>query len=117
MLKLSSEHPIKSRKLGKLKDLWNGEHKGFVRYAVIATAVFVVWVVFFGSDNLVRWLQARRELHRQNRQIEWYKKEIATMDEQIRTLSTDRDTLETYARGNFRFAAPGDDVYIENEKQ
>ena len=35
------------------------------------------------------------------------------MDEQIRTLSTDRDTLEEYARENFHFAAPGDDVYVE----
>ena len=34
------------------------------------------------------------------------------MDKQIRMLSTDRDTLEEFARERFRFAAPDDDVYI-----
>ena len=99
--------------MGKLKDLWNGENRGFVRYAVIATAAVLVWILFLGDDNLVRWIRARIELRQQSRQIEWYKREIAGMDQQIQTLSTDRDTLEEYARENFHFAAPGDDVYIE----
>lgn len=99
--------------MGKLRDLWNGEHKGFVRYAVVLTAVILLWVVFFGDDNLIRLGKAYSELNDQNRQIEKYKREIAEMDEQVRTLSTDRDTLEAYARENFHFAAPGDDVYIE----
>ena len=99
--------------MGKLKELWNGEHKNFVRYATGATAVFLLWILFLGDDNMVRWLKARREIRRQDRQIERYRQDIAAMDEQIRTLSTDRDTLEAYARENFRFAEPGDDVYIE----
>lgn len=98
--------------MGKWKDIWNGEHKGFVRYAVISTAVFLLWIVFLGDDNLLRLVKAYSELNSQNGQIERYKKEIAVMDKQIRTLSTDRDTLETYARENFHFAAPGDDVYL-----
>ena len=35
------------------------------------------------------------------------------MDRQIQMLSNDRDTLEEFARENFHFAAPGDDVYID----
>ena len=99
--------------MGKLKDIWNGENRGFIRYATIATALVLDWVLFLGDDNLVRWMRARLELRQQNRQIEWYKQEIRRMDEQIQTLSTDRDTLEEYARENFHFAAPGDDVYVE----
>ena len=99
--------------MGKLKDIWNGENRGFIRYSTIATALVLVWVLFLGADNLVRWMRARLELRQQNRQIEWYKQEIRRMDEQIQTLSTDRDTLEEYARENFHFAAPGDDVYVE----
>lgn len=99
--------------MGKMRDLWNGEHKGFVRYAVVTTIAFLLWIVFFGNDNLIRLGKAYSELNSQNRQIEKYKREIAAMDEQVRTLSTDRDTLEAYARENFHFAAPGDDVYIE----
>lgn len=101
--------------MGKLKDLWNGENRGFVRYAVIATGLVLVWVAFFSDDSILRWAKARLELRQQNRQIEWYKREIAAMDEQVRTLSTDRDTLEEYAREYFHFAEPGDDVYIERQ--
>ncbi|MBO6081650.1 MAG: septum formation initiator family protein [Bacteroidales bacterium] len=99
--------------MGKLKDLWNGENRGFVRYAVVATAIVLVWILFLGDDNLVRWMKARIELRQQNRQIEMYRRDIAEMDQQIQTLSTDRDTLEEYARERFHFAEPGDDVYVE----
>lgn len=30
----------------------------------------------------------------------------------IRQIRTDRDTLEKFAREQFRFAAPGEDVYV-----
>ena len=99
--------------MGKLKDLWNGENRGFVRYAVVATAIVLVWILFLGDDNLVRWMKARIELRQQNRQIEMYRRDIAEMDKQIQTRSTDRDTLEEYARERFHFAEPGDDVYVE----
>ena len=99
--------------MGKLRDLWFGEHKGFVRYATVATVIAMLYIVFFAQDSIVRWMKAKNEIRRQDRQIEWYQQEIAAMDEQIRTLSTDRDTLERYARENFHFAAPGDDVYLE----
>ena len=39
-------------------------------------------------------------------------KEIEEMDSQIKGLSTNKDSLERYARENFGFAEPGDDVYI-----
>lgn len=55
------------------------------------------------------------ELRQQRRQIEIYNREISEMDKQIRMLSTDRDTLEDFARERFRFAAPDDDVYILGE--
>ena len=39
------------------------------------------------------------------------------MEEKINGLTTSKDSLEEYARENFNFAEPGDDVYIlEAEK-
>jgi len=98
--------------LGKVKDIWNGRHKGFVRYATVITALALIYALFFSDDNLLRWCKAGIELRRQRRQIERYQEEIKSMDERIKTLSTDRDSLEQYARENFNFAEPGDDVYL-----
>ena len=43
---------------------------------------------------------------------EKYNKEILEMDSQIHGLTSDKDSLERYARENFGFAEPGDDVYV-----
>ena len=103
--------------MGKIKDIWNGEHRSFVRYAVYATAVFVVLVGFVNQDNIVRWIKADIELKQQARQIERYQKEIDEMDRKIQMISNDRDTLERFAREHFGFAKDGDDVYVIEKKQ
>ena len=96
--------------MGKIKDIWNGEHRSFVRYAVYATAVFVVLVGFVNQDNIVRWIKADVELKQQRRQIERYQQEIDEMDRKIQMISNDRDTLERFAREHFGFTKDGDDV-------
>ena len=42
----------------------------------------------------------------------WLKREIEEMDREIQNLRNNPDTLETFARETYHFAAPGDDVYI-----
>ena len=103
--------------MGKIKDIWNGEHRSFVRYAVYATAVFVVLVGFVNQDNIVRWIKSDVELKQQRRQIERYQQEIDEMDRKIQMISNDRDTLERFAREHFGFTKYGDDVYIIEKKQ
>jgi cell division protein FtsB len=102
--------------MGRFKDLWNGPHKGFWRFVVIVTAIFIVWVGFVRHDNLVRWGKAKIELRTQNRRIEALQKEIDEMDSAINSLSDDKDTLERFARERFHFAEPGDNVYIDEGK-
>jgi len=101
--------------MGKLKDMWNGEHSSFVRYAVFATAAFVILMCFVTQDNVVRWIKAGVEIRQQERQIELYQKEIDQMDRRIRMISNDRDSLETFARENFNFATPGEEVFLDPE--
>jgi len=67
------------------------------------------------KDSLVRWAKAGIEIRQQEKQIEMYQTEIDKMDAQIKMLSNDRDTLESFARENFGFAKPGDDVYVEEK--
>lgn len=107
--------------MGKIREMWNGPHRSFIRYATFATGLFLLIVGFFGEDNLVRWAKAGIELRQQQRQIEFYKTEIADMEKRLQKLSTDVDSLEEFARYRFHFAAPDDDVYLlgtpEYEKQ
>ena len=94
------------------KELWNGENKTPVRIATVATVLILAFALFFSPSSVVLWIQAGRQLRQEKRQIEILSAEIRSMDKEIEMLSNDRDTLEEFARRNFGFAAPGDDVYI-----
>ena len=110
--------------MGKFKYIWdkdkdgsNAEKRSFVRYAIVATAVFIILVGFLNKNNLVRWIRSGIEIQQQERQIKEYEADIKDMEEKINGLTTSKDSLEEYARENFNFAEPGDDVYIlEDEK-
>lgn len=103
----------------KFKDIWNPdkdgsrkEQRSFLRFAIIATALFVVFL-FIKKDNVIRWIDAGFTLRRQERQIEALTTDNQRLDNEINRLSTNRDSLERYARETYHFAEPGDDVYIQ----
>lgn len=105
--------------MGKFKDLWdrkldgkNAERRSFVRYAIFATGIFIITVGFVNQNNIARWVKAGFEIRRQEALIEKYSAEIKDMDRQIHGLTCDKDSLEQFARENFGFAEPGDDVYV-----
>ena len=100
------------------KNLWDRdkdgsrkEQRSFLRYAIVATALFLVFMLV-KKEGIITWVQAGFNLRRQRRQIELYQQENAELDKKIRMMKDNRDTLERYAREQFYFAEPGDDVYI-----
>ena len=98
--------------MNKLSNIFKGEHKNFRIFVAFSTAVFVfIWIVGPGN-TWIHWAKAGLEIKRQERQIKEYQLEIEKMDKTVNMLKTDRDTLEKFAREQFHFAAPGDDVYV-----
>lgn len=105
--------------MGKFKDIWDRDKDGnrapqrsFIRFAIVITAIIVLFL-FIKKDNIVSWVQAGFTLRSQEKRIEAIKKDNERLDRQIRTLTESKDSLETFAREEFGFAEPGDDVYIE----
>ena len=94
-----------------------GPNRSFYIYAAIITAIAVLYICFFSTDSLLRWIGARRELRHLDEQVLYYIRENDNLDKKIERLSTERDTLEEFARENFLFAAPGEDVYVVEEKK
>ena len=98
--------------MSKLSNIFKGEHKNFRVFVAFSTAVFVfIWIVGPGN-TWIHWAKAGLEIKRQERQIKEYQQEIEKMEKSVNMLKTDRDTLEKFAREQFHFAAPGDDVYV-----
>ncbi len=86
-----------------------------MRYALVVTFLFLLFVLFKPGSNIFNWLDARREISRQEKQISEYGKELEELDKRINLLTSDRDTLEKFAREKFHLAAPGEDVFILEE--
>ncbi len=102
-------------RLKSFKDIIKGEHGRFFIFAAVVFVVFFLILLFGKGNNLINWFGVKREISRQEKQIERYRREIDEMDRKIENLSNDKDALEEFARENFHFAAPGDDVYIIDE--
>ena len=101
--------------MGKLGKLWKGEHGGFFKYAAVVTGLFFLLLLFGPGPNLVRWARARIEIGRQEREIRKCRRDIREMERRYEALTTDRDSLEQFARETFRLASPGDDVYVPDK--
>ena len=71
------------------KDIWDPEKDGnkkeqrsFLRYAIIATALFFLFLLL-KKDSVITWVQAGFTLRRQERQIEQLQQENAEMDRKM----------------------------------
>ena len=96
----------------KIKDIFRGEHRKMAWFVAMVLVYFIgSW--FIGSGNtIIHWIKAKREINRQEAQIEEYRRQIEEMEGSIDQRETDIDTLEKFAREQYNFAAPGEDVYI-----
>jgi cell division protein FtsB len=98
--------------MGRIKDIFTGEHRKFAWFVVISTALFLgSWLVGPGN-TIVHWVRAKREIAGQERQMQMYRDEIESMSRNIDELENNRDSLEKFAREQFHFAVSGEDVYI-----
>ena len=97
---------------GRIRNAYRGPRRRFVWFVTIATAVFLfVWIVGPGN-TIIHWIRAGVEIRRQERLIEHYQEQNAEMETRLNMLRNDKDTLEKFAREQFHFAVPGEDVYI-----
>lgn len=87
------------------------EQHSFLRYAAIATFLCLVFLCL-KRDSLITWISAGISLKQQHDYIESLEDSNEALLEKIQVLTTNRDSLERYARETYQFTAPGDDLYI-----
>ena len=98
--------------MGKIKDIFTGEHRKFAWFVVISTSLFLLSWLIGPGNTIIHWVKARNEISSQEKQMEVYRTQIDEMNQNIEELENNRDTLEKFARERFHFAAPGEDVYV-----
>lgn len=83
-------------------------------FVAIFLFFFLLLCIYPGS-NLFTWIAAKVEISRQESQIRRLQQEIMRMDSTITKLTGNKDSLEQFARENFHFTVPGEDVYLIDE--
>jgi cell division protein FtsB len=92
--------------------LRRSDHNYFIPYVIIVTTLVALWLLFFSHASVLNWIRAGVEVKNQEQEMARLGREIEEMDAEIEDLTHNRDSIEAYARETYRFAAPGDDVYI-----
>ena len=95
----------------KRKFWWNSDHGSFSKYAVVALAIAVLFMLFVSRNNIFRYLRARHTIAEQNAEMKDLRDKNAALEEQLDKVSSTEEK-ERYAREHFRFTAPGEDLYI-----
>ena len=98
------------------KDRWaalrKSDHNYLVPFVIVSTTLVALWLLFFANNSVLAWFRATMEERSQEVEMARLKAEIDQMNQEIDRLRNNPDTLEAFAREQYYFAAPGDDVYI-----
>jgi len=72
-------------------------------------------VAFFDANNLVKWSKIVINISEQESQKRYYKEAINSIDEKLNELSSNRDSLEKFAREQYLFKEDDEDIFIVEE--
>ncbi len=106
------------RILDNLKNIYqNSKVFRFIRNKYfLVTTFFVVWILFIDTNNLLVWWEDYKEVQEQEQQKEYYKEAIKWTDERLKELSSNRDSLEKFAREQYLFHNPDEEIFIVEKK-
>lgn len=79
---------------------------------ILASLIFLLWILFFDSNNLIARYKELRNLNKLRADMEYYRKKTEDDARKLHELKTDNLNLEKYAREQYRMKKPDEDLYI-----
>lgn len=79
---------------------------------VVATTLFVVWMLFIDQDNVINQAKAQMKLAKLKHEREFYLEEIAKGKEELSVLQNDPVMLEKLAREKYLMKRENEDIFI-----
>ena len=84
---------------------------------LIATILFVVFIVFFDDRDLVSNFRHSRELKNLEQSRQYYQEEIAKTKQELKQLRTNAALLEKYAREKYLMKRDNEDVFLVKDQK
>ena len=79
---------------------------------IIATLLFLVWIVFFDENSIVSHQKNKRRLYELKQQEEYYKERIAVDKQKLEDLKEGEEKLEKFAREQYFMSKSDEDVFV-----
>lgn len=98
--------------IGKLKRLFNR----FNNFYLLFLTVFAVWMLFFDGNNIYEQIQTQKKISQLEQDKAYYKKNILSLQKEIKELQANPKQLEKFAREKYKMKKPKEDVYVIVEK-
>jgi len=96
---------------------YNNKHFRLLRNKwFIATALFVVWVVFFDENSIVSHQRNKHKLYELKQQEEYFREKILVDRQKFEDLKQGEEKLEKFAREQFYMSLPDEDIFIIDNK-
>ena len=83
----------------------------------ICSILFLVWMLFFDSNDLFLQFQRSSKLNQLHDKQEFYQEKIQQVEEDRKELLSDDELLEKYAREKYLMRKPSEDLYIVVDQQ
>jgi len=82
---------------------------------LIATVLFLVWMLFFDHNNIFLHLQYRKELNELKTSKKYYQEQIDKTREEVELIKTNPQALEKVAREQYLMKKDNEDVFVVRE--
>lgn len=92
--------------------MWEILRKIIFNKYFITLLVFAIYLIFFDDYSIRQRQEQEEQIHRLEKEKEYYKKEIARKLEKEKLLSSDTLLLEKIAREEFYMRKPNEDVFL-----
>lgn len=89
----------------------------FKKFYFIVGFVFLTWLLFFDSNDLISQYKMSRKLNELENEATYYEEKIKEVEDERTSLLTDKEHLEKFARETYLMKKSTEDVYIIEETE
>ena len=86
--------------------------KIFKNFYVLASVIFVIWMIFLDPNNLWRQIKQKQKVNELREKRDFYSQRIEELSKESENISEDSAELERYAREKFFMKKKSEDVFI-----
>lgn len=86
--------------------------KIFKNFYVLASIIFVIWMIFLDPNNLWRQIKQKQKVNELREKRDFYSQRIEELSKDSENISEDSAELERYAREKFFMKKKSEDVFI-----